>query len=205
MVETVPAGSAAAVDRAAAALGAGGVVLAPTDTVYGLAVAPDDGRAVDRLFAIKRRPVVRTLPVMVARRGQLSGLGVVVTAAAERLIASAFVPGPLTIALGFSGGGRPEWLDGRGEMAFRIPDDPFMLALLARIGPLFVTSANIHGQRTRQTVDEIVPRLAFAPDLAVDGGARETVPSTLVNCAVDPPLVEREGAAPRAAVEALLA
>lgn len=205
MVEIVPASSPGAADRAAAALAAGGVVLAPTDTVYGLAAAPRDDKAVARLFAIKRRPTDRSLPVMVGGRGQLAGLGVSIPESAERLIASAFVPGPLTIALGFGGGDRPRWLDGREEMAFRMPDDPFMLALLARAGPLFVTSANPHARATARTVDEILPGLAFEPDLAVDGGARETVPSTLVNCAVDPPRIEREGATPRSAVEALLA
>jgi len=205
MSEVIQADHPEAVERAAAALEAGGVIVAPTETVYGLAVMPDNEQAVARLFAIKNRPVTRNLPVMVAERSQLDGLGVAVPDAAERLIASGLVPGPLTIALGFTGGERPAWLEGREEMAFRIPDDPFMLALLRRTGPLCVTSANMHAEQTRQTVDEIVPQLAFAPDLAVDGGLRETVPSTLVNCAVTPPRIEREGVVPRETIEEILA
>ena len=189
----------------AACLAGGGVVLLPTDTVYGLAAMPADEVAVERLFAIKARPVTRNLPVMICNRGQLEGLGEVVTQAAERLIASDLVPGPLTVALGFAGLDRPAWLEGRDEMAFRMPDDSFMLEVLALTGPLFVTSANKHAHDTLQTVAEIVAQLAISPDLVVDDGPRETVPSTLVNCAVDPPVIEREGVVAPATIMEILA
>jgi len=191
--------------QVAACLAGGGVVLLPTDTVYGLAAMPADESAAERLFAIKARPVTRNLPVMICHRGQLEDLGVVVTEAAEKLIASALVPGPLTVALGFAGVGRTAWLEGRDEMAFRMPDDPFMLEVLALTGPLFVTSANKHAHDTLQTVAEIVAQLAFAPDMVIDDGPRETIPSSLVNCAVDPPVIEREGVVDGATIMEILA
>ncbi|MBC6440425.1 MAG: threonylcarbamoyl-AMP synthase [Rhodospirillales bacterium] len=205
MADTIAADHPEAVSRAKAALDAGGVIVVPTETVYGLAVMPHDPDAVARMFAIKQRPATRNLPVMVAERSQLDGLDVIVPEAADRLIASGLVPGPLTIALGFGDGARPAWLEGRDEMAFRIPDNAFMLALLRETGPLFVTSANMHARDTQQTIAEILPQLAFAPDLAVDGGTGKMVPSTLVNCAVDPPKVEREGVVPRDRIKELLA
>ena len=194
-----------AVTRARRSLEQGGVVLLPTDTVYGLAALPSDERALERLFRIKRRPRAHHLPFLIADAGQLAGLGAVVTTAARRLMAPPYMPGPLTVALAVDRERRPPWLEERDEVAVRMPDDPFMLALLAATGPLAATSANLHAAGTDRTVARILLQLAAAPDLAVDGGPRETVPSTVVNCAVDPPRVEREGVVPAASIRERLA
>ena len=87
-------------------------------------------------------------------------------------------------------------LAGREEVAIRIPDDDRVLAVLRRTGPLLVTSANLHGAATPESLADALAQLDGAPDLAIDGGSLNTVPSTLVNCRRDPPVVEREGAIP---------
>ena len=193
MVDILAAGGRDTVERTRRVLGAGGVVLLPTDTVYGLAVSPEHGDAIDRLFVLKQRPRQRNLPVMVDSPVRLSPLGVRIGEGARRLLESDLMPGPLTVVLGFGHEGPCSWLQGRREVAVRIPSDPFMLSLLHAAGPLLVTSANLHGLPTMQTVPEILLQLAREPALAVDGGRREAVPSSLVNCAVDPPVIEREG------------
>ncbi len=181
------------VGKAHRVLEAGGVVLLPTDTVYGLAVSPDDDNAIDHLFVLKQRPRRRNLPVMVNSPDRLATLGVGVGEGARRLLESDLVPGPLTVVFGFGREGPCSWLEGRHEVAVRIPADPFMLNLLHAAGPLLVTSANLHGLPTMQTVEDILLQLAHEPAMAVDGGRREGVPSSLVNCAVEPPVIEREG------------
>jgi L-threonylcarbamoyladenylate synthase len=189
------------VDEAAEVLAGGGVALVPTDTVYGLAAAPDDVRAIRRIFAIKRRPPARNLPVMVADPEQLPALGVKVTAAAARLLASEYMPGPLTLAFGFTApDSMPAWLRGRDEVAVRIPANPWMRELLRVAGPLLVTSANLHAQATQESVEGILEQLSERPDVVVDGGTLSVVPSTLVNVNVDPPRIEREGAVPASKV-----
>ena len=75
--------------RAAACLLAGGVVLLPTDTVYGLAVHPERDEAITRLFAMKGRPRSVNLPVMISSRDDITALGGVVTTAAELLLEAA--------------------------------------------------------------------------------------------------------------------
>jgi L-threonylcarbamoyladenylate synthase len=192
------------IEKIAACLLGGGVALLPTDTVYGLAVHPAFPDAVERLFGLKRRSRSRQLPVMVASEDELAGLGVRVTAAAGRLLRSSLVPGALTFVLGFGGGPVPPWLAGREEVAIRIPDDHRMLAVLRRTGPLLVTSANLHGSATPESLADALAQLDGAPDVAIDGGTLNTVPSTLVNCRRDPPVVEREGAVPTAELMALL-
>ncbi len=178
----------------------GGVVALPTDTVYGLAVLPSCKPAVDRLYALKGRPARQNLPVMVHSEEALHSLGVDLNTAARRLFGSNLVPGALTIAIGFKGEPRPSWLKGRDEMAVRIPDDAQLLAVLRETGPLFVTSANAHGKPTPSNLRDVLEQLDGVPDLAIDGGFIKTVPSTLVNCRREPPVVEREGAIPSAVI-----
>jgi len=173
--------------------------------VYGLAVHPVHGAdALPRLFAMKRRPLSRNLPIMVASPDQAEELGADVTGPAKRLLA-AFSPGPLTLALGLDQRTAPEWLTDRDEIAVRIPDDPLLLEVLRAVGPLLVTSANLHAQETPESMRQVLDQLDGQPDLALDGGVRATVPSTLVNCNLPNPAVERVGAVPADQIAKVLA
>jgi L-threonylcarbamoyladenylate synthase len=183
-----------AVEAAASSLRAGDVVVIPTDTVYGVAAMPGIPAAVQAIYAAKERPMGQHLPVMAGSLEQVAQLGVDLNQSAEAL-AARWWPGPLTLAMGFSGGGeRPDWLAGREEVAVRIPDHPFLLDLLQRTGPLLVTSANQHGSATPPSADEAARDLAGFVELMVDGGTLRTVPSTVVNVRTETPEVEREGA-----------
>jgi L-threonylcarbamoyladenylate synthase len=190
--------------RAAACLLAGGVVLLPTDTVYGLAVHPEQDEAVTRLFALKGRPRSVNLPVMISSRDDILALGGIVNRAAELLLESKYVPGPLTLAIGVSPPDLAPWLRGRVEFAVRMPDDERLLEIIKTTGPLLVTSANLHAEQVRESVPAILSTLASQPDLVIDDGNRDTVPSTLVNCRLVPPVVERVGAVPEEEIEAIL-
>ena len=178
----------------------GGVVLLPTDTVYGLAVSPNFEASTDRLFALKRRPRNVNLPIMVASEAELAPLGFETSEAAARLLRSPLIPGSLTLAMGFRSDYRPRWLEGRDEAAVRIPNDDRLLAVLRQTGPLLVTSANAHSAETPDNVQEILAQLDGAPDLWIDGGTLRTTASTLVNCRVEPPKIERLGVVPESDV-----
>lgn len=181
----------------------GEVVGVPTDTVYGLAVHPEHDAAIDRLFALKKRPRGRNLPIMVADPSDMPALGVEINEPARRLF-EAFAPGPLTVAMGIRPGAAPPWLHGRVECAVRIPDFPLLLEILRRTGPLLVTSANLHDQATREDVDSILADLDGRPDAVIDGGVRRGVVSTLVNCNLPAPVIERHGAIPESEIMRVL-
>jgi L-threonylcarbamoyladenylate synthase len=178
----------------------GGVVLLPTDTVYGLAVSPNFDDSINRLFALKRRPRNVNLPIMVASDAELEPLGFEVSQSARRLLRSPLIPGSLTLAMGFNSDYRPAWLAGRDEAAVRIPNDERLLSVLRMTGPLLVTSANAHSAETPDNVADILAQLDGAPDLSIDGGTLRTTASTLVNCRVDPPVIERIGVVPESEV-----
>ena len=188
------------IDEIVECLKSGGVVLLPTDTVYGLAVSPNFDKSIDRLFALKRRPRNVNLPIMVAGDSELEPLGFEISEPARRLLRSPLIPGSLTLALGFSSDYRPAWLAGRDEAAIRIPNDERLLAVLRKTGPLLVTSANAHSADTPDNIHDIFAQLDGAPDLSIDGGTLRTTASTLVNCRVDPPAIERLGVVPESEV-----
>lgn len=195
---------AESLDAASTALRAGEVIVVPTDTVYGLAARPDDAGAVQRIYLAKDRPDRLQLPVLAASVDQVRQLGVEFTAVAATLAAQ-WWPGPLTMAFGFSPGGRrPAWLAGRDEVAVRIPDNDFLLALMRATGVLVVTSANRHGAPTPPSAEEAGRLLAPYVGLSIDAGTLDASPSTLVNVHRHPAVIEREGALSREVLAAAL-
>jgi L-threonylcarbamoyladenylate synthase len=195
-VRTVKADASEAVEVAAGVLRSGGIVVLPTDTVYGVAARPDDPGAVQAVYRAKGRPSGMQLPVLAASAGQVRALGVSFGAAAS-VLAGRWWPGPLTLAFAFDPvAARPDWLDGRDEVAVRVPDHDFVRALLSETGVLVVTSANPHGAPTPLTAAAASAGLGPSVELVVDGGALTEVPSTLVNLGGAEPVVERAGAIP---------
>lgn len=182
-----------AIAEAAAALARGELVAFPTDTVYGLAAGHGH---VLKLFDAKERPRERRIPVLLADAANLEQ-SAIVTPLGRRL-AERFWPGPLSIVL---------TAPRRGNIAFRVPDHPVARQLLAAAGGgLPVTSANRSGAQDCLAADEVLEQLGGRIALVLDGGrVPGGVPSTVVDCTGDEPVVLREGAIPREALEAALA
>jgi tRNA threonylcarbamoyl adenosine modification protein (Sua5/YciO/YrdC/YwlC family) len=149
---------------AAAAIAEGGLVVLPTETVYGIACRPDDPVATSRLFAAKARPAELNLPALAATGREAFELGA--TNGRAGALAEAFWPGPLTMVLG-----RTERSAGwdlgqeRSTIGLRVPDHPVALALLRLAGPLAVTSANRSGRPPAATAEEL--RDVFGDAVAV--------------------------------------
>ncbi|GAB4025571.1 L-threonylcarbamoyladenylate synthase [Spirosoma koreense] len=172
----------------------GEVALLPTDTVYGLAASPTHPEAIDKIFYIKSRPKNVNLPIMVASEADILELGLEVGENAGKLLHSPFMPGALTLVLGFTDAPRKAWLEGREEVAVRIPSDEWLLSILRQTGPLLVTSANTHGSKANMgNVKEILKEISALPDIVIDRGILSNTSSTIVNCRHNQLLLEREG------------
>ncbi len=181
------------IDEISAALIAGKTAIIPTDTVYGLAVSPTNTTAKTKIFEIKNRPTAFNLPIMVADIHDIYALGAIVTNEAEKLLSTHLIPGALTLVFKPDPDKVPNWLIGRVEFAIRIPDYQPVLELLRKTGPLLVTSANKHGLNTENKLHNVIAQLEHKPDIALDGGEINMIPSTIVNCALTPPKIERLG------------
>jgi tRNA threonylcarbamoyl adenosine modification protein (Sua5/YciO/YrdC/YwlC family) len=177
---------AAEVDRAAAAaaeaLRAGELVVFPTETVYGIACRPDDPVATARLFDAKRRPRGLNLPVLAAATEDALALGEAREDAVA--LAAALWPGPLTIVLRRSAASAAWDLGDEPEtIGVRVPDLPLTRAVLARTGPLGVTSANRSGEPPAGDRDALVGAFgdSVALYLVAPRNAPEGTPSTVID------------------------
>ncbi len=182
-----------ALQQAAAILQDGGLVVFPTDTVYGLAAHPLQRGAVTRIYEVKGRSTAQPIALLLADPEDVEDVAVVSEVA--RLLVERFWPGGLTLVLPKSGWVRSEISPG-DAVGVRVPDLPSARALIrAAGGILAVTSANRSGEPPACSAQEALEQLGGRVDLIVDGGpCPGGVPSTVLDCTVWPPAVLRQGA-----------
>lgn len=196
-----------AIDQAVDVLASGGVVVMPTDSVYGIGCAAQPGNpGHERIFAIKRRDRVQTLPWLIADADDLMRYAVDL-APASIALATAFWPGALTLVVRASEEVAPEYRRADGTIALRLPDSNLVRELACRCGcALATTSANTHGEAAAVSGEAVEPRIVEAADLTLDAGpAPLALASTIVDAAGSEPRILREGAIPRERIMEALA
>ena len=191
-VPHLAASSPDAADRIATALEGGGVVVLPTDTVYGLAASARFPDAVGRLFALKGRRADVPIAVLCADQEQALDLAEPVGDRARQL-AAAHWPGPLTLVLPRRPGLGWELGDPSTTIGLRCPDHDLVRAVARRIGPLATTSANRHGMPTPAVATDAAAALTGPVDLVIDGGTLAGSASTVVDLAGAEARVLRQG------------
>lgn len=183
------------VEEAVAIVDRGGVVVVPTETVYGLACRPEN---VAKIAELKQRSVERSVQLLVPGAEWLTRVGRPNELALA--LADAFWPGPLTLVV-HSSADAPRALVFDGTIGVRVPAHPIAMELLALCGPLAASSANETGKPTPSTVLEI--RSIFGPraDGYLDGGEISGSGSTVIDATDDIPVLLREGPIMRSDVE----
>lgn len=177
-------------EEAAAVLQAGGTVIFPTDTVYGIGCDPYNAAAIARIYGAKERPAHKPLSL------HLGSLTEFLEYAAEyrdvQAVARRLMPGPVTIIIPKPAFISAEVTSGLPTLGFRVPDDALCSAILERCGPIAATSANISGERAyfgNGDWEELPPA-----DLLVENGpTRYGRDSTVIDLTGRNPVVLREG------------
>jgi len=166
------------------ALASGGLVVYPTDTLFGLGARADDPDAVRRLADAKGRPPGMPVSVTVSSTEELEALARLAPAA--RRFVRTHLPGPFTVLVPASPRAQrrlaPPATGPSGTLGLRVPDHPLARELARRAGPITATSANVHGRSPCRTIAEA--RRAFGSAVAVylDGPPRPSgTPSQLVD------------------------
>lgn len=178
-------------DAVATVVGRGGVVIFPTDTVYGIGCDPVRAESVERIYALKSRP--RSKPLALHFASVVEMLEYAPENALAAALAEAFLPGPLTVIVK-----RPSYVGafvtaGLPSVGLRVPKHALCQAILERSGPLAATSANVSGEPA--FVGKGFARDLPAADLRVDDGPTPLgVESTVVDVSEDETRVVREGA-----------
>jgi L-threonylcarbamoyladenylate synthase len=172
----------------------GRLVVLPTDTVYGIGADAFNAEAVQRLLDAKGRGRHMPPPVLVSARTTLDALAVGVPDWARTLVDTLW-PGPLTLVVRQQPSLQWDLGETRGTVAVRMPDHEVALELLARTGPLAVSSANRTGLPAATDADSAEAMLGELVRVVLDGGSTPgPVPSTIVDCTGEQPRVLREGA-----------
>jgi L-threonylcarbamoyladenylate synthase len=190
--EIIAADSPHAIQRALDVLQAGGLVAFPTDTVYGVGARAFDGKAVEAIYTAKGRAIEKAIPVLIGDGEDITKTTSEVPAMARKL-AERFWPGPLTIIL-TKRSDLPDSVSATNTVGVRVPDHMVARRVLRAAGPMAVTSANISGQPSPSTAEEVFMQLNGRIALILDGGKTPGgVPSTVVDCTGTQPIVIREG------------
>lgn len=191
--------------RAARVLRAGGVILYPTDTLYGLGADAFSNEAVDKVYGIKNRDERKPMHTLVESIG-MAGRYADVPAAARALVGrfggnmAVIIPKKAELNSGIARA---------ATFGFRVPDNDFCLALLKAFGgPITATSANTSGKTTGCNVSEILTQLGERAEgigLVIDAGELpERKPSTVLDLSGVGPKILREGAIPASEIQAVL-
>ncbi|MDR2913174.1 MAG: threonylcarbamoyl-AMP synthase [Alistipes sp.] len=172
--------------RAAEVLKRGGVILYPTDTVWGVGCDATNDEAVQRVYALKRSENKHSMTVLV---GSVNDVGRYVRRVPEvawQLLEVA--EEPLTLILPGGVGVSPLLIPEAGTIGVRVPRHEFLVALLRRLGrPLVSTSANISGADTPLTFSEISSEIRDGVDLVVSSrfeGRPTRKPSSIISLGV---------------------
>lgn len=169
------------------------VVAFPTDTLYGIGADPFSEAAIEALYQAKDRPTEKGIPILLADVTDLNNVARDLPAPARDLL-QRFWPGPLTLIVPRHPA-LPANLSPNENVAVRIPDNDVARAIIrAAGGALATTSANRSGEQPARTAREALRALQGLVAAVVDGGPVAVgVPSTIVDCTVDPPRILREG------------
>jgi L-threonylcarbamoyladenylate synthase len=205
--EMIHAGNEDAYCRAVEVLKAGGVIAFPTDTVYGLAVLPWDMDAVARLYEAKLRPSDKPIALLLSDADQLGRVAILPPRfrCQFRQLITRFWPGGLTLVLP-KAEIVPDAVSAGPTIGLRVPDLPLARAIIRGAGgALAVTSANLSGQPSPITAQEVEEQLGDRIDLILNGGpCRGGIPSSILDCTVFPPILLRRGAVSEVALRAAI-
>ncbi len=193
MTEIVKEENPESTQKAASVLNSGGMIVYPTETLYGIGADALNERCVRKVFNAKGRPTGKPIPVLVKNEAMLGEVGEV-TELASTLI-DKFFPGPLTIVLNEKIKLPSLISAGTGKVAIRISGHPFVVDLYNIIShPITSSSANISGQYNIFDFASVYDSFNNRVDLIIDSGTlQKSKGSTVVDLTLSPPFIIREG------------
>ena len=183
-------------DKIEKTLAAGGAVVLPTETVYGLFAQALNEEAVERVYELKRRPRDKALNLNVASLEEVYRFSKNQPSYLEQVY-QAFLPGPLTIILQ-ANDRVPAWINsGMGTVGFRIPKHPVTLDLIRKYGPLIGPSANLSGKASGTDFQQIMLDFQEQVSGVEDDASLTSQDSTILDLSGEKARILRQGAITR--------
>ena len=183
-------------DKIEKTLAAGGAVVLPTETVYGLFAQALNQEAVERVYELKQRPRDKALNLNVASLEEIYAFSKNPPSYLDQLY-QAFLPGPLTIILQ-ANDRVPTWINsGMETVGFRIPNHPVTLDLIQKYGPLIGPSANLSGKASGTSFQQIMMDFQEEISGVEDDAALTGQDSTILDLSGEKAIILRQGAITR--------
>jgi len=187
-METIRAGKYAIL-KAVEILKNDGVIIFPTETVYGIGASIFSSKAIERLYRIKGRENEKPFQVLISSIEQLQDLASTVPSEAFNLMEK-YWPGPLTMIFKKSDKLSSQITGGLETVGVRMPNDETILQIINDTGPIASSSANFSGKNPPTKALEV----EINADLLIDGGESSIKePSTIIDFSVIPPKILRQG------------
>ena len=172
----------------------GGIVIFPTETVYGIGANAFIEDSVKKIYEIKNRPNEKPVSILVSNIDEISKYAII-SNDIERKIINKFMPGPITIILKKKNGVFDYVSSGKDTIGVRIPDNNIILEILKKFNlPIVAPSANISGMPSGIDANEILKDFNGKVDICIDGGkAKLGEGSTIVQVIDNKPVILRQG------------
>lgn len=172
----------------------GGIVIFPTETVYGIGASAYNEESVRKIYEIKNRPDEKPLSILVGDINEIENYAII-SDELERKIINNFMPGPITIVLKKRPGIFDYVSSGKDTIGVRIPDNKIILTVLKKLKlPIVAPSANISGKPSGIILQEILKDFDNKVDICIDGGKAElSEPSTIVQIINGKIVILRQG------------
>lgn len=182
------------IDEAAACIKKGGIIIYPTDTIYGIGCDTSNQSAVQRIFRIKRRDINKPILIITHSLREVEKLVKIFPQNAKK-IANVFWPGPVTMVFEARENLFSSIVSREGKIAIRIPNNQFCLRLCEKCSaPIVSTSANISGKPENVDMNYIINTFGNIVDIIIDAGDLSgNLASTIVDISGEYPILIREG------------
>ena len=188
MTQIVYTCSTDGVKAACAAINSGGVIIFPTDTVYGIGCSPFKNKAINRVYKIKGRDTAKQLPVLANSYDDLAKF--CQFDSRHKKLADKFWPGPVTMVVKLLDIQMAKTMGLEDTVAVRVPAGDCPRAVLASCGPLACTSANISGAPSAIKYSQCAK---LDVDVGLDGGIVQGTESTIIDATVSSSVCLRKG------------
>lgn len=181
------------IEAAVNCIKSGGIIAVPTDTVYGIGADPFNVEAVQKLYTLKGRPEEKPIPLVLGSTEDVEKVAQNLSGFFYHLT-DRFWPGGLTIIVEAKNL-LSQLTAGGNTVGLRIPNQPLLLRILQEFGgPLAITSANLSGTPAATSPAEFGQKLSSRLDYIVDDGETlGSIPSTVYDISISPPVVRRHG------------
>jgi len=180
------------IEAAVSALKSGGLVIYPTDTIYGIGCDMTNKKALDKLNRLKNRPKNKSFS-FICKDLSVASRYAVLSDPAHRVMRHA-LPGPYTFILPKGEGIPRKMTSSTHSVGIRIPDHPVTRTMADEFGsPIITTSVNVSDEEPVAAVGDLPPEFLAVVSVVIDFGPLENEPSTVIDFTGDSPEVVRKG------------